>query len=77
MESRVVKFAGKKSTMLFKKTFQKWTFWESNTNNDVNQEIQIAFSGIADREDNNFAENIEECNTKVESYCKSKGFIFL
>ena len=33
---------------------------------DFNQEIQIAFSGIVNREDNNFAENIEERNTKLE-----------
>ena len=33
---------------------------------DFNQEIQIASSGIVNREDNNFAENIEERNTKPE-----------
>ena len=43
---------------------------------DVNQEIQVAFFGIINREDNNFAEKIEKHNTKLESYCKSKGFIF-
>ena len=26
------------------------------------------------REDNNFAEKIEERNTKLESYCKSKSY---
>ena len=44
---------------------------------DVNQEIQIAFSGIINREDSNFAEKIEERNTKLESCCKSKGFVFI
>ena len=44
---------------------------------DVNQEIQIAFSGINNQEGNNFAEKIEECNTKRESYCKSEGFVFI
>ena len=43
---------------------------------DVNQKIQVAFFGIINREDNNFAEKIEKHNTKLESYCKSKGFIF-
>ena len=43
---------------------------------DVNQEIQVAFFGIINREDNNFAEKIEKHNNKLESYCKSKGFIF-
>lgn len=33
---------------------------------DVNQKIQVAFFGIINREDNNFAENIEERNTKPE-----------
>ena len=44
---------------------------------DVNQEIQVAFSGIINREDNNFTEKIEERNTKLESYCRSKGFVFI
>ena len=44
---------------------------------DVNQEIQVAFSGTINREDNNFAEKIEERNTKLESYSKSKGFVFV
>ena len=43
----------------------------------VNQEIQIAFSGIFNREDNDFAEKIEKRNNKLESYCKSKGFVFM
>ena len=43
----------------------------------VNQEIQVAFSDITNREDNNFAEKIEECNTRLESYRKSKGFAFI
>ena len=30
---------------------------------DVNQEMQIALSGIINRKDNNFAENIKERNT--------------
>ena len=30
---------------------------------DVNQEIQVAFSGIINREDNNFTEKIEVRNT--------------
>ena len=44
---------------------------------DVNQEIQVPFSGVVNREDNNFAEKIEERNTKLESYCKSKGSVFI
>ena len=44
---------------------------------DFNQEIQIAFSGIINPVDNNFAEKIEERNTKLESYCKSKDFVFI
>ena len=44
---------------------------------DVNQEIKVAFSGIINREDNNFAEKIKDRNTKLESYCKSKGFVFI
>ena len=43
---------------------------------DVNQEIKVAFSGIINREDNNFAEKIKDRNTKLESYCKSKRFRF-
>ena len=70
------KVTGKRSTILFKKTFQKCSFLESNTNNDANQETQIVFSGIIDREDNNYSEKIQESNTKLESYCKSNGFVF-
>ena len=43
----------------------------------VNQEIEVAFSCIINREDNNFAEKIKHRNTKPESYCKSKGFVFI
>ena len=43
----------------------------------VNQEIQVAFSDIINGEDNNFAEKIKECNTRLESYCKPKGFAFI
>ena len=35
------------------------------------------YSGIINREDNNFAEKIKDRNTKLESYCKSKGFVFI
>ena len=31
---------------------------------DVNQEIEVACSGIINREDNNFAEKIKDRNTK-------------
>ena len=44
---------------------------------DVNQEIKVAFSCIINREDNKFAEKIKDRNTKLESYCKSKGFVFV
>ena len=44
---------------------------------DVNQEIKVAFFGIINREDNNFAEKIKDRNTKLESYCKSKSFAFI
>ena len=44
---------------------------------DVNQEIQVAFYGIINREDYNFVEKIEKRNTKLESYCKSKVFFFI
>ena len=44
---------------------------------NFSQEIQIAFSGIINPVDNNFAEKIDERNTKLESYCKSKGFVFI
>ena len=50
---------------------------ESIRETDFNQEIQIAFSGIINPVDNNFAEKIEERNTKLESYCKSKDFVFI
>ena len=43
----------------------------------VNQEIEVAFSCIINREDNNFAEKIKNRNTKLESHCKSKGFVFI
>ena len=42
---------------------------------DVNQEIQIAFSGIINREENNFTEKIED--RQLENYCKSKDFVFI
>ena len=44
---------------------------------DIQQKIQIAFSGIINWEDNNFAGKIEERKTKLGRYCKSKGFIFI
>ena len=39
----------------------------------INEKIWNTFPGIIDREDNNFAENFKERNTKVESYCNSKN----
>ena len=44
---------------------------------DVKQEIKVAFSGFAIPEDNNFVEKMKDRNTKLESYCKSKGFVFI
>ena len=44
---------------------------------DVNQEIEVVFSGIINREDNNFAEKFKDRNIKLESYCKSKGFDYI
>ena len=43
---------------------------------DIQRKIQIAFSGIINWEDNNFAGKIEERKTKLGRYCKSKGFDF-
>ena len=41
----------------------------------VNQEIQVAFSDIINREDNNFAEKIEECN-QTRKLLQVKRFCF-
>ena len=43
----------------------------------VNQEIQVVFSGIFNRKDNNFAEKIKDRNNKLESYCQSEDFVFI
>ena len=43
----------------------------------INQEIQVAFSGIINRIDNNFAEKIKDRNNKLESYCQSEDFVFI
>ena len=43
---------------------------------DFSEEIQIIFSGIIDPKYSNFTSKIEKCNTILQSYCKSKGFVF-
>ena len=44
---------------------------------DVNNEIQIAFSNIIHRDDQDFEEEIKEINRKLENLCKGKGIKFI
>ena len=44
---------------------------------DVNNEIQIAFSIVIHRNDQDFEEEIKEINIKLENLCKSKGIKFI
>ena len=40
---------------------------------DVNNEVQIAFSGVIHPDDQDFEEEIKEINRKFENVCKGKG----
>ena len=40
---------------------------------DVNNEIQIVFSSVIHRDDQDFEEEIKEINRKLENLCKGKG----
>ena len=44
---------------------------------DVNNEVQIAFSGVIHRDDQDFEEEIKEINRKLENLCKGKGIKFI
>ena len=44
---------------------------------DVNNEIQIAFSSVIHRNDQDFEEEIKEINRKLENLCKGKGIKFI
>ena len=43
---------------------------------DVNNEIQIAFSSVIHRNDQDFEEEIKEINRKLENLCKGKEINF-
>ena len=44
---------------------------------DVNNEVQIAFSGFIHGDDQDFEEEIREINRKLENLCKGKGVRFI
>ena len=44
---------------------------------DVNNKVQITFSGIFQRDDQDFEEEIKEINRNLENLCKSKGVKFI
>ena len=44
---------------------------------DVNNEVQIDFSGVIHRDDQDFEEQIKEINRKLENLCKDKGIKFI
>ena len=44
---------------------------------DVNNEVQIAFTGVIHRDDQEFKEEIIEINRKLENLCKEKGAKFI
>ena len=44
---------------------------------DINNEIQIAFSSVIHRDDQDFEEEIKENNRKLENLCKGKGIKFI
>ena len=44
---------------------------------DINNEIQIAFSSVIHRADQDFEEEIKENNRKLENLCKGKGIKFI
>ena len=44
---------------------------------DVNNKVQITFSGVFQRDDQDFEEEIKEINRNLENLCKSKGLKFI
>ena len=44
---------------------------------DVNNEIQIAFTSVIHRDDQDFEEEIKEINRKLENLCKGKRIKFI
>ena len=44
---------------------------------DSEKETEITFSGLIQREDHGFRDQIEETNVKLKRYCESKGFRFV
>ena len=44
---------------------------------EVNNKVQITFSGLFQRDDQDFEEEIKEINRNLENLCKSKGVKFI
>ena len=44
---------------------------------DSEKETEIIFSGLIQREDHDFRDQIEEINVKLKTYCESKDFRFV
>ena len=44
---------------------------------DSEKENEIIFSGLIQREDHDFGDQIEEINGKLKRYCESKGYRFV
>ena len=44
---------------------------------DSEKETKIIFSGLIQRDDHDFRDQIEEVNGKLERYCESKGYRFV
>ena len=44
---------------------------------DSEKETEIKFSGLIQREDHDFRDQIEEINVKLKRYCESKGYRFV
>ena len=44
---------------------------------DSEKETEIIFSGLSQREDHDFRDQIEEINDKLKRYCESKGYRFV
>ena len=44
---------------------------------DSEKETEIMFSGLSQREDHDFRNQIEEIKEKLKRYCKSKGYRFV
>ena len=49
----------------------------TNKEIDINNEIQIAFSSVIHRDDQDFEEETKEINRKLENLCKGKGIKFI